>query len=96
LKNKVRKIVDASASIVVMTKNSSQVLEYFYEVPKEKISVIPHGTHLVTHPEKEILKEKYNLAGRKVLSTFGLLGPGKKIETTLEALPQIVRKQSRH
>jgi glycosyltransferase involved in cell wall biosynthesis len=91
LKKKVQKIVDASASIIVMTKNSSQVLEYFYDVPKEKISVIPHGTHLVTHPDKDILKEKYSLAGRKVLSTFGLLGSGKKIETTLEALPQIAR-----
>ncbi|MGF1585797.1 MAG: glycosyltransferase [Bacteroidales bacterium] len=91
LKKKVQKIVDASTSVIVMTENSSRVLEYFYEVPKEKISVIPHGTHLVTHPDKEILKEKYKLAGRKVLSTFGLLGPGKKIETTLEALPQIIK-----
>jgi glycosyltransferase involved in cell wall biosynthesis len=92
LKKKVQKIVDASASIIVMTENSSQVLEHFYEVPKEKISVIPHGTHLVTHPDKDILKEKFNLDGRKVLSTFGLLGSGKRIETTLEALPQIVKQ----
>jgi glycosyltransferase involved in cell wall biosynthesis len=91
LKKRVQNIVDASASIIVMTKNSAHVLEYFYEVPKEKIKVIPHGTHLVTHPDKEVLKEKYNLAGRKVLSTFGLLGPGKKIETTLDALPKIVK-----
>src|SRR5205823_3656980 len=38
------------------------------------------------------LKNKYKLSGKKVLSTFGLLSSGKNIETTLEALPAIVKK----
>ena len=37
------------------------------------------------------MKEKYGVAGRRILSTFGLLSPGKSIETTLEALPAIVK-----
>jgi hypothetical protein len=54
--------------------------------------VIPHGTHLVSHTDKDILKEKYKLTGRTILSTFGLLSAGKCIETTLKALPEIVKK----
>jgi hypothetical protein len=38
------------------------------------------------------LKKKYNLSGRKVLSTFGLISSGKSIETTLDALPAVIEK----
>ena len=59
---------------------------------REKITMIPHGTHLVPHSGARFLKKKYGLTGRKVLSTFGLLSSGKSIETTLEALPAIVEQ----
>ena len=91
LKAKVRNIAVASASIIVMTNNAAQILQSDYGVPIEKIVVIPHGTHLVPHLSKTFLKEKYGLKDRKVLSTFGLLSSGKSIETTLEALPEIVK-----
>lgn len=91
-KEKVKKISGASASIIVMTNSSANILIKEYEIPFEKITVIPHGTHLVPHADKELLKSKYNVSGKKVLSTFGLLSSGKNIETTLEALPAIVKK----
>jgi glycosyltransferase involved in cell wall biosynthesis len=75
-----------------MTNTSAKLLTNDYETASEKITVIPHGTHLVTHLDRELLKEKYKLHGSKVLSTFGLLSSGKSIETTLEALPAIVEK----
>ena len=40
---------------------------------------------------RESLKNKYGISGRKVLTTFGLLSSGKSIETTLEALPAIIK-----
>ncbi|MGE0638243.1 MAG: glycosyltransferase [Bacteroidia bacterium] len=91
LRIKVRYIAEVCKSIVVMTKNSKQILIDDYGVAEEKIVVIPHGTHLVPHPEKEFLKIKYNLTGRTILSTFGLLSSGKNIETTLTALPEIIK-----
>src|SRR5690606_24775175 len=39
-------------------------------------------------------KEKYDVANRKVISTFGFLGPGKNIETTLDALPEIIKEHN--
>jgi glycosyltransferase involved in cell wall biosynthesis len=91
LKSDVRSITAACRAIVVMTNNSAKLLLNDYDVPKEKITVIAHGTHLVSHVKKEFLKEKYGLTGKKTLSTFGLLSSGKSIETTLEALPAIVK-----
>ena len=63
-----------------------------YGIPKHEISVIAHGTHLVQHLNEKILKKKYGLMDRKVLTTFGLLSSGKSIETTLEALPSIIEQ----
>lgn len=91
LKTKVRNIEAACAAVIVMTNNAAGVLTTDYEMPGEKITVIAHGTHLVPHISRTLLKEKYGMTGRKVLSTFGLISSGKSIETTLEALPDIIQ-----
>ncbi|MCP9768666.1 glycosyltransferase [Lacihabitans sp. LS3-19] len=87
----VKAIANQAEEIIVMTNSSSKILHRDYYISPEKINVIPHGTHLVAHLDKNILKEKYKLSNRKVLSTFGLLGSGKSIETTLKALPGIIK-----
>jgi glycosyltransferase involved in cell wall biosynthesis len=92
LRYNVNKIAAESASIVVMTKSSMKILVEDYGLTEEKITIIPHGTHLVEHQNKDLLKQKYNLEGKKVLSTFGLLSSGKNIETTIDALPKIVKQ----
>jgi glycosyltransferase involved in cell wall biosynthesis len=86
-------IAELAHSIIVMTKSSAQILENEYGVDPKKITVIPHGTHLVHHSDKDLLKKEYNLIGKKVLSTFGLLSSGKSIETTLDAMPSIIKHQ---
>lgn len=92
LKSQIKSIAAACESIIVMTNNSAGILTSDYELPEEKISVIAHGTHLVPHLSKKFLKRKYGLSDRKVLTTFGLLSSGKSIETTIEALPAIVKE----
>jgi glycosyltransferase involved in cell wall biosynthesis len=91
LKLKIKSIAAACESIVVMTYNSKKILNNDYGLRNEKISVIAHGTHLVTHLSKNFLKIKYGVEGRKILTTFGLLSSGKSIETTIKALPAIVK-----
>jgi len=90
-RDNVKLIADNSDGIIVMTKKSASILVSEYDVDKEKIEVIPHGTHLVPHTDKEILKEKFGFGKRKILSTFGLLSSGKCIETTLDALVDVIR-----
>ena len=87
----VTNICDQSDGILVMTENSKRILITDYDVIAEKISVIPHGTHFVDHENKQLLKIKFGFGERKVLSTFGLLSSGKSIETTLDALPKIIK-----
>lgn len=90
-----KSIADMNAivdSFIVMTNASAKLLEQVYAILKSKITIIPHGTHLVKHTDKEALKEKYKLSKRRVISTFGLLSSGKSIETTLNAMPLIMFK----
>lgn len=92
LKTMVKNIVAACKSVIVMTHNSANILMNEYGISNYKISVIPHGTHLVPHLSEKFLKNKYGLDGKKVLTTFGLISSGKSLETTLNALPAIVEK----
>ncbi len=92
LMEKVKTMIDGVDQVVTMTKRSAAVLTKDYGIAPDKITVIPHGTHLMQLQEKEVLKEKYGLEGRTTLSTFGLIGRNKSIETTLKALPAIVQK----
>lgn len=90
LRFRVQQIADICETVVVMTQTSKQILVDNYGIEADKISVISHGTHLVPHSNKAILKAKYQLTDKKILSTFGLLSSGKSIETTLNALPKII------
>lgn len=94
LKNYVQQILSHCHQVIVMTNHSAKILENEYQISPFKINVIPHGTHLVPHLNKQLLKEKYDLGGKKVFSTFGLLSEGKSIETTLNAMPQIIIENS--
>jgi len=91
LKSNTQNIAKNATSIIVMTKNAASILKEHYKIPVEKITIIPHGTHLVPPTDKKELKKKYQFTGKKILSTFGLLGASKNIETTLEALPSIAK-----
>ncbi len=90
-KKNVQKLTAAVDSIIVMTKASFKILVSDYGILEEKITVIPHGTHLVPHANKTKLKVKYDVENKKVLSTFGALfsdvtveaGTGKIIKVPL-------------
>lgn len=90
-KQNVQHLLNHSTGIIVMTHSASETLIRDYTIDKRKITIIPHGTHLVPHLDKIVLKVKYDLQNRKILSTFGLLSAGKNIETTLNALPNIIK-----
>ncbi|MBP6754534.1 MAG: glycosyltransferase [Bacteroidia bacterium] len=81
-----------ATALIVMTQTSLKILVQDYAIDAQKITVIPHGTHLVEFTSKALLKEKYQIANRKVISTFGLLSSGKCIETSINALQTIVKK----
>ena len=57
LKSKIKLIAAACDSIIVMTHTSAEILMKDYDLPVDLISVIAHGTHLVPHLNKNLLKK---------------------------------------
>jgi len=88
----VNELIHYASSVVCMTASSAALLLQAYVCPKEKCTVIAHGTALVAQRNSQQLKMKLSLAGRPVLTTFGLLSRGKSIETALHALAVVKEK----
>lgn len=88
----VQSIAENSVSVIAMTVNAAHLLEDEYGIPTKKISIVPHGTHLVSSFDHTQKKARNHLGNRMVLTTFGLLSSGKSIETALDALPAIIDK----
>jgi glycosyltransferase involved in cell wall biosynthesis len=93
LKTFVKLLLSYSNSVFVMTNQSKDILIRDYDIDEKIITCVPHGTHIVIYETPDQAKEKFGIQDRKVLSTFGLLGEGKNIETGLQALPKIIEKE---
>jgi glycosyltransferase involved in cell wall biosynthesis len=93
LKTFVKLLISYSNAFFVMTNQSKEILINDYQIDEKIITCVPHGTHIVIYETPDQAKEKFNIQDRKVLSTFGLLGEGKNIETGLLALPKIIKEE---
>jgi len=80
------------ASLVVMSQIAADLLGRSYDVGRDKITVIPHGIPEMAPHSRERLKQRFGIAGRRMLLTFGLLGPSKGIEVVVRALPRLTRE----
>ncbi|MCV9385978.1 glycosyltransferase [Reichenbachiella ulvae] len=87
----VQQIAERSAQLILMTKRSASILQSDYQIDEDKITIIPHGTHLIK-PRKIQKLENVPFPDKTILSTFGLISEGKSIETALDALPSIADK----
>jgi glycosyltransferase involved in cell wall biosynthesis len=86
-------IAELSDRLIVMSVLSSQILQDIYRVPGSKIDMVPHGVPDLPFLDPNFHKDKFDVQGKAVLLTFGLLSPNKGIENVIQALPQIL---SRH
>ncbi|MCY2933415.1 MAG: glycosyltransferase family 4 protein [Planctomycetota bacterium] len=85
-------LASLSARVVVMTQRARVFLRDIYEVPESKIDVIAHGIPDVPFVDPNQYKDQFDVAGRMVGLTFGLLSPNKGIEQMLRAIPAILEK----
>lgn len=85
-------LIQRSNRLVVMAQKGSEVLQSVYGVHENKIDVIPHGIPDIPFMDSDDSKAQFGVKNRKVLLTFGLLGPGKGIEYVIAALPSIVER----
>ena len=82
-----------------MTETALRLLVECGACPEEKVRVVPHGapTRLTARARRASSTSTAPGAyarqdGRFLLSTFGLISPGKGLETVIEALPAIVER----
>ena len=87
------RIVAASSKIVVMAEKGRELLRLVYQVPDEKIEVIPHGIPEFAFVEPDGAKARLGFANKAVILTFGLLSPNKGIEVMIDAMPLILKSQ---
>ncbi|MDH5354324.1 MAG: glycosyltransferase family 4 protein [Gammaproteobacteria bacterium] len=84
-------IANLSDRLVVMSDRSIEFLRDIYQVDADKIVLIPHGIPDIQLTDASSYKDRFGLSGQKVLLTFGLLSPGKGIETAIQGLPEIIK-----
>jgi glycosyltransferase involved in cell wall biosynthesis len=85
-------LIALSTRLVVMADRGRQMLHEIYQAPLSKIDLIPHGIPDVAFVDPTYFKDQFQVEGRTVLLTFGLLSPNKGIEYVLNALPAIVEQ----
>jgi hypothetical protein len=81
------RIVAISARVVVMAEKGRELLQKVYDVPADKIEVIPHDIPDIAFAEPEEAKARFGFTGKAVILTFGLLSPNKGIEYVIDAMP---------
>jgi glycosyltransferase involved in cell wall biosynthesis len=91
-----RRVMDELASLsdrlVVMSHRGERYMREIYRVPSEKIDFIPHGIPDVPFVDPNFYKDKFEVEGKMVMLTFGLLSPSKGIANVIEALPTVLAK----
>src|SRR5271155_5589365 len=85
-------IAELSDRLIVMSQLSSQFLQEIYKIPGSKIDIVPHGVPDLPFLDPNFYKDRFDVEGKAVLLTFGLLSPNKGIENVIQALPQILSK----
>ncbi|OJY71180.1 MAG: glycosyl transferase family 1 [Sphingobium sp. 66-54] len=86
-------LLAASDRLIVMARKGARMLADQYQVDPRIVRMIPHGAPDRPLRESGRLKEKLGLGDGPIVLTFGLLSPGKGIETAIQALPPVVAKQ---
>ncbi|MFI5040646.1 MAG: glycosyltransferase [Acidimicrobiales bacterium] len=76
-------VVDIADVVVTMTQTARRRLADGYAVDMSKVTVIPHGAHVVPLPDP---MTGASSGDRPIILTWGLLGPGKGIEWGIDAL----------
>jgi glycosyltransferase involved in cell wall biosynthesis len=85
-------IASLSDRVVVMSKRGAEFLRDVYQVPANKIELIPHGIPDVPFVDPSFHKDLFGVEGKSVLLSFGLLSANKGIENVIKALPAILEK----
>lgn len=89
-----RRVMDRLAAraslLIVMAERARDILESTYRIPSARIAVIPHGVPDRRYVDPAAARYCFGFEERPTILTFGLLSPGKGIETMIRAMPAIL------
>ncbi len=85
-----RAVARASSRVVVLSRDAARSLPEVYDVDPAHVRVIPHGVPDLPFVDPETVKPLVGLAGRPVVLSFGLLGPGKGYELAIRGMSSVV------
>lgn len=88
----IMRIADRAALLIVMAERARSILIRGYGICPSMIVVIPHGIPDRSYVEPAMAQRCFGLEERPTILTFGLLSPGKGIETMIAALPAILER----
>lgn len=90
-----RELVSISEASVVMSSSAADLLSSAYGVDPRRVHVIPHGVPDLPLVDSSSVKSALGIAGRDIILSFGLLGPGKGYELAIDALAAVVAEHPR-
>lgn len=85
----IERLAARAAKLIVMSEHGRATLASVYGADPDRIAHIEHGTPDRPFVDASPLRDALGIGDRPILSTFGLLGPGKGLETAIRALPAI-------
>ncbi len=89
-----KKICKLSEKLIVMVPLSSKLMQQSYHLDdSNKVIYIPHGVPSIEGLSKDDAKKRLSLEGKHLMTSFGLLGPGKGLEYAIDAMPDVVKRQ---
>lgn len=88
-RNVVRQLAQRSHFLVVMSQTARRFLHESYRIAHHKIRVIAHGSPDLPRSNRSFLREQLGYCGKSIMLTFGLIEPGKGLETMISALPKL-------
>jgi glycosyltransferase involved in cell wall biosynthesis len=88
----VEEMAQRRGRLVVMSKIGMRLLGESYDIDTDKVVMIPHGIPDLPRDDTAHHKQRFGIADRRLLLTFGLLSPNKGIETVIRTLPRLVKR----
>jgi glycosyltransferase involved in cell wall biosynthesis len=82
-------LITLAEATVVMSSSAADLLRASYGVQRDRVHIIPHGVPNLPLVDPETVKPGLGVGNRKVILSFGLLGPGKGLELAIDALPAV-------
>lgn len=90
----VRRLAEHSEQVIVMAERARSLLLNAYDIDWSRITVIPHGVPPVEPHGRVRMKDHFGIAGRTIITTFGLVDPRKGLEYMIDAMTAIRRFDS--